>query len=146
VHTPANETAEAARATLYELMMEMNIWETEFHAKYKHDGPEKHAIAAKQSLHALAAKYFTDRERKGGRETTLHASSPPEYDPDRESMDETQVLSENKVAILTTWKHPSKPETIHHHRYSMVHKNGAWLLDRKERLSSVSQKWDLIGL
>jgi hypothetical protein len=144
--TTSAETAEAARNTLFELMIEMNMWEVEYHAKYKRDGPEKHKPEAKKTLHALFAKYFTHRERKEGRELTLNAGSPPEYDPDREELGETTVLSEHKVSIVTHYKHPTRSDVQHSHRYTMVLKSGAWVLDKKERLSVLSNRWDPIPL
>lgn len=49
--------------------------------------------------------------------------------------------TKNKVLIETLWTHPKVPTSTRKNRYTMVHKDGQWCLDRKETYRVSEGKW-----
>jgi NTF2 fold immunity protein len=132
---------ETAVAVLYEFMREMNIWETKYHALCSQPGGSIHFPQAREDLNVVYLKYLTKRDRKLGRQTALAPGFPPDFDPMRENIEQSEIIENGKAVISTLWNHPTSPAAKRSHRYTMVFKNGSWLLDRKERFSKVDNKW-----
>lgn len=136
----------AATESLYCFMREMFVWESKYDALYQRDGGNPHFPDAKREIDEIYDRFLTKRERKLGRQTALHAGFPTEYDPDREKVEQSELVKSGKVLISTIWNHPSSPAAKRSHRYTMLFKEGGWLLDKKERFSKFDDKWASVVL
>jgi len=97
---------------------------------------------AKIELQAIYDKYLTKRDRKHGRMAGPSVGWPPEFDPEAEKIVATESVSERKVVVETLWTHPTSiPSYTEKHRFTLIHKDDAWRLDRKEKYSGQQGKW-----
>lgn len=132
---------EAAILHLKEFWEHMHAWERKFHALYKQEGTESHAPIARLALDEIYARFLTVRDRKLGRRASAHAGFPTTFDVACEQVLSVDASGNNKALINTLWTHPTVPTMTDKRRYTLVFKSNQWRLDRKERFSSLAQKW-----
>ena len=134
----------AARAALFEFMARMKTWEETYHRLYKREngGPEQHADSARIELLQIYGEFLTQKERKTGRLAGPNAGYPPEFDPNCEKFVSADLLGPGKLVIETLWTHPAISDFSEKHRFTMIRKSGAWLLDKKESYSAYKEKWE----
>jgi hypothetical protein len=134
---------EESSRVLLEFMSAMRDWENKFAQLFKREngGPEVHANQARTELETIYDKYLTPRDRKLGRMAGPSAGYPPEFDPDAEKVVSSEPAPRGKVLIETLWTHPKVPSSTRKSRYTMIHKDDQWRLDRKENYSVSEGKW-----
>jgi NTF2 fold immunity protein len=137
---------ESATNSLYEFMKVMNAWEIKYHDLYKQGGTAKHAEAARAEINEIYARFLTDRDRKLGQQSAVSVRNPPQFDPKSEPVVSVEDLGKNKILITTRWVHPSIPTMTKDLRYTMVFKLGKYLLDKREKYSTLDAKWTSVTL
>jgi hypothetical protein len=137
---------EAATNSLYEFMTVMNAWEIKYHDLYKQGGTAKHAASARAEINEIYARFLTDRDRELGQQSAVSVRNPPQFDPKSETVVSVEDLGKNKTLITTRWVHPSIPTMTKDLRYTMVFKSGEFLLDKREKYSTLDTKWTSVTL
>jgi len=80
-------------------------------------------------MDAVFACFCTPKERKFGRLGSF--AKPPEYDPAKEHVLETEVAENQKRAFVIT--HRDAVLFGGRHRYALVRREGKWLIDTLKR-------------
>jgi NTF2 fold immunity protein len=139
---------EQAQKHLLEFMQAMNLWEVKFHnlTEENDDGLDKYSRQAHQELKKIYSQFVTPREwSKYGRLLLSGDISnlgwPPEYDPKQESIVAIDESKSNKLVLETLWLHPQSKSFTERRRYTLVFKDGQWLIYKRERFSASTQKW-----
>ena len=141
---------EEAVAALYRFMQDMLVWEQKWDAIFKSDGIHASVPKASQELSEIYSRHLTqelmERDRKDGRLRSCAVGWPAEYSRDRETVERAELPNAGKVLITTLWRHPTSAAAQRNNRYTMVRKDGAWLLGKKERYRKIEGKWAKVTL
>ena len=129
---------------LFDFIKAMNSWEKECNKIEEEDIDETEQFRLqKQMLTDIFSEYCTERKRQNGRPNTISYGEEGsfEYDPEEERIITTNEC-ENKVLITTKRERPMQEEFI----YTLLWKEGKWLLDSKKRYSRWKNKWEVVSL
>jgi NTF2 fold immunity protein len=137
---------ESATNSLYEFFTAMNAWEVKFDELYAQGGTAKHAEAARAEINEIYARFLTDRDRKLGQQSAVSAGFPTVFDPSREEVANAETVGKGKVLITTRRIRPTVPTMMQDRRYTMVLKSGKYLLDKREKYSTLDAKWTSVTL
>ncbi|MFP1750726.1 NTF2 fold immunity protein [Lonsdalea quercina] len=124
-----------AEAVLKEFIIQMNKWELKYYPLFRNEGMTVHKDTAKKDLDDIYDLFCTKKERKQGRQVSLSCGEPPEYSPDEEIL--SSELNKNKAIFVTQQYTEAKSKF----RYTLNIKEGEWRIDKKERFSSLEDKW-----
>ncbi|NIF22087.1 RhsIA family immunity protein [Candidatus Pantoea multigeneris] len=113
----------------------MNKWENDNYIPMREGGIEEQN-KAQNEIDAIFLKFCTIRDRKIGRQASLHCGEPPEYDVDNQLIEKIESNGK-KVIIYTNQLNRLKNK----YRYTLHYKNNEWRIDKKERFSVVEDKW-----
>ncbi|WP_410448140.1 RhsIA family immunity protein [Lonsdalea quercina] len=113
----------------------MNQWEKNNLIPMREGGIEEQK-KAQEEIDAIFLKFCTIRDRKIGRQASLHCGEPPEYDADNQPIGKVETKGK-KVVIYTDQLNRLKNK----YRYTLHYKNDEWRVDKKERFSPVEDKW-----
>lgn len=91
----------------------------------------------KKDMVSVFNVFCTKKERKYGRENNVVISFPPIYGLG-EKIEKTESKNRSRMVVYTKSNDPFCPD----HRYTLVERKGAWLIDKKERYSFSEKKWE----
>ncbi|HID7482825.1 TPA: NTF2 fold immunity protein [Morganella morganii] len=124
-----------AKKVLVDFISAMNSWELTYYPLVRDNGMLSIKDKMGGDLNEIFDTFCTKKERKQGRQVALSCTEPPTYAPEEEITGQDE--SRGKVTIYTQQHTGLKNK----YRYTLLLKNGVYLLDKKERFSDYENKW-----
>ncbi|WP_241606263.1 NTF2 fold immunity protein [Rosenbergiella epipactidis] len=128
-------TSDESKSILLNFFSAMNKWEKDNYIQMREGGVEEQKKALDE-INAIFLKFCTIRDRKVGRQASLHCGEPPEYDVDNQPI--VNIESKGKKNIIYT---EQMNRLKNKYRYTLNYKNDEWRIDKKERFSPFEDKW-----
>lgn len=142
----ADTTAASAERRLRAFMEDMHRWETALiEAQKASSGTyfDANKEALRASLREIYRHHLTAKERMTGRVAALNFGTPLEYDPSVETITATEVQTPGKKVVFET-VYPTY--MVFRRRYTLVVRDGVWLLDKREDCSPLKGTWKSVTL
>jgi hypothetical protein len=147
-----NETIAQAQSTLKSFWAEMNTWETDAFQHRSWMGTDKIEPIAR-ALQGIYERYLVPKDRKLGRlqfrdgkPQCADIGFPPEYDPRRETIVGREPKNSKTIVISTELANHLNPAQKTQQRYQLVVSESGFRIAKKERFSTLKNKWQLLHL
>lgn len=126
---------ESFESTLQDFFSEMKKWNDAMYSQFIEGtlNTEKEENG-KQELISLISKFCTERNLKT---VSLHYTDPSEYDVNTQIIESYEILTKNRVVIYVQQLNRFENK----YKYTLLFKNGNWLIDKKEWLMKSKNKW-----
>lgn len=130
------EKLNLAKETLLAFFEKINAWNI---ASYEYIQKEGFSLKADEeiiaSLSPIIEKYCTPTLAKS---VSGNCSDIPSYDINFLTFDKVEIITKNKICFFITETNRVQAT----YRYTMVYKNGVWLIDRKDWFVKFDNKWE----
>lgn len=130
------EKIEKAQQILLEFFEKINDWNIRSSQYIKSNGfnaqVKKDII---DPLKNILGKYCTEKLSK---DVSASCSEISGYDISFLSIDKYEIITKNKICFFITETNRSQST----YKYTMVYKNGKWLLDKKDWFVEFDKKWE----
>lgn len=129
------EPTEDVEKQLMAFLTAMNEWDRVFHPRMTKDVVSS-IEAAKQAVALIFAQYVSSTAKNIERRYSPHTSEPPEYDPEKEKVQKTEITG--RSALVWTLSESGFKRTF---RYTFVKEESRWMLSKKEVWRVVNECW-----
>ncbi|NEN76068.1 hypothetical protein F9B74_07000 [Pelistega sp. NLN82] len=127
---------ENAKEILFKFFDEMYLWNKDAYQYTQENGfSSKTQKVLLSILEPIVKKFCT---KKISDRISVKCSEIPKYDKNNLLLERTEEINKNKIAFYIRELNRSKSL----YKYTLIYKNGVWLIDRKDWFVEFDNKWE----